>query len=368
MHAPLQRFLVVLLGLAFIASSCGEDAGVASSSTGCLEDPGLEAVVAGDAELSGTSLVLQTHGSFLISDTTLEAFTEQTGIEVEVVQGADAGALVSEAVLTKDNPTADVLFGIDNAFLCRGLDAGLFTPYESPGLAQVDDTLELDPHHRVTPISFGDVCINYWTDDLPGPIPTSLDDLADPINEGQFVTQNPETSSPGFAFLLATIASYGEDGWEDYWRDLVANDVSITAGWDDSYYVEFSAGGGPRSLVTSYASSPPADVLFADPPVDAPRTGVLADSCFRQIEFAGILAGSEHPEAAAALIDFMLSPTYQEDIPLNMFVYPANQDAALPDVFTAFGQLTDDPVTMDPETIEANRDDWTARWTDIVFG
>jgi thiamine transport system substrate-binding protein len=144
--------------------------------------------------------------------------------------------------------------------------------------------------------------------------------------------------------------------------------VSITAGWDDAYYVEFSAGGGPRSLVTSYASSPPADVLFADPPVDAPRTGVLADSCFRQIEFAGILAGSEHPEAAAALIDFMLSLTYQEDIPLNMFVYPANQQAALPDVFTAFGQLTDDPVTMDPETIEANRDDWTARWTDIVFG
>ena len=151
MHTSLHRFLVVLLGLALIASACGEDAGVASSTTGCLDDPGLEAVVAGDETLSGTSLVLQTHGSFLISDTTLDAFTAQTGIEVEVVQGADAGALVSEAVLTKDNPTADVLFGIDNAFLCRGLDAGLFTPYESPGLAQVDDTLELDPHHRVTP-------------------------------------------------------------------------------------------------------------------------------------------------------------------------------------------------------------------------
>jgi thiamine transport system substrate-binding protein len=108
--------------------------------------------------------------------------------------------------------------------------------------------------------------------------------------------------------------------------------------------------------------------LFADPPVETPPTGVLSDSCFRQIEFAGILKGTDHADAAAQLIDFMLSTTFQEDIPLNMFVYPANGDAALPDAFEEFGPLVDEPLTLDPAVIEANRDDWTDRWNAIVTG
>lgn len=395
MYGPFARPLVVLgavLISAFLAAGCGEDTSGSTSAQGqskvpattvapdvdngppkastCLEeDNGIAAVVAADAkDLTGRSITLLTHDSFILSDETLEAFSEETGIDVDVVQGSDAGALVAEAILTKDNPTADVLFGIDNSFLCRGLEADVFIPYESPGLDTVDDALELDPFHRVTPISYGDVCVNYWIDALPGDPPDVLDDLADPVNAGQFVTQNPETSSPGFAFLLATIATFGEQGWEQYWESLVDNDVAVTAGWNDAYYGEFVAGGGDRSMVTSYASSPPAEFLFAESPLDAPPTGVLADSCFRQIEFAGILAGSDEPEAAAALIDFMLAPTYQADIPLNMFVYPANGEVDLPAAFTEFGQLTADPITVDPVTIEANRDRWTARWTDIVLG
>ncbi len=362
-----RRSALIVLVVALLAAACGSGDDFAASEA-CFDDPNLDAVEAGDADLSGTTLRLATHDSFFVSEGTLEAFTAETGITVEQVAAGDAGQVVSSAVLTAGNPTADVLFGIDNAFLCRGLEADLFTPYESGLLDSVDDALELDPHHRVTPIDFGDVCVNYWTDALPGSAPTSLADLADSSNAGQFATMNPETSSPGFAFLLASIATFGEDGWEDYWRDLVANDVAITAGWSDAYYGEFTAGGGARSIVTSYASSPPAEFLFADPPVDAPPTGVLDESCFRQIEFAGILRGTEHPEAAAALIDFMLGTTFQEDIPLNMFVYPANGDAELPEAFVEFGPLVDDALTMDPAVIEANRDDWTQRWNDIVLG
>lgn len=313
------------------------------------------------------TVILATHDSFFLSEGTLEAFTEETCVGVELLSAGDAGELVSSAILTKDNPTADVLFGIDNAFLQRGLDAGLFSEYESSALSTVDESLQLDAKHRVTPISYGDVCVNYWTDALPGNPPTSLDDLIDPVNTGQFVTMNPETSSPGFAFLLATIAKYGEEGWEDYWEALVANDVSITSGWSDAYYGEFTAGGGERAIVTSYASSPPADVLFAEEPIDEPRTGVLLDSCFRQIEFAGILEGSASPIAAGKLIDFMLGKTYQEDIPLNMFVYPANGDAALPAEFVDFGQLAENPLIIDPSEIEAGREGWTERWTEIVL-
>lgn len=334
----------------------------------CLADPGLAEVVSAGADLAGTTITLATHDSFALSEGTLGAFTDATGIVVEQVAVGDAGQLVSQSILTADNPTADVLFGIDNAFLCRGLDAGLFLPYTSTGLADVVDELKLDPFNRVTPIDFGDVCINYWSDELPGEAPAALDDLIDPVNADQFVTQNPETSSPGFAFLLATIAEYGEDGWEDYWQALVDNGLSVTSGWNDAYYGEFIAGGGGRSIVTSYASSPPAEFLFADPPVAAPPTAVLSDSCFRQIEFAGILAGTEHPEAAGALIDYMLGTTYQEDVPLNMFVYPANMNAALPESFVEFGPLVETVLTIDPQLIEANRDDWTDRWNDIVLG
>ncbi len=371
--------LVLFVALGLFAAACGSttdtatdtDAGEDAEQTEpCYTDPELEAVeaAADPASLSGTTVTLATHDSFAISDETLAAFTDETGIAVDVVAAGDAGQLVSSAILTAGTPTADVLFGIDNSFMCRGLEASLFSPYVSSGLDSVPNDLQLDPFNRVTPIDFGDVCVNYWTDALPGDAPESLDDLIDPANADQFVTENPETSSPGFAFLLATIATYGEDGWEGYWTSLVENGVSITAGWSDAYYGEFTAGGGERAIVTSYASSPPAEFLFADPPVEAPPTGVLSDSCFRQIEFAGILAGTEQPEAAAALIDFMLSPTFQEDVPLNMFVYPANEDAALPDAFVEFGPLTADPLILDPAEIEANRDDWTERWNAIVLG
>lgn len=352
--------------LAFLATSCGSDTDVAAA-TGCFEDPGLSAVQTSSEDLSGTSITLMTHDSFFVSEGLLDSFTETTGIEVTQVAAGDAGQLVTSAVLTAGNPAADVMFGVDNTFMCRALEADVFVPYES-AVGPIVEGLTVDPLSRLTPIDYGDVCVNYWKDELPGDAPTSLADLADPANTGQFVTENPETSSPGFAFLLATIAEYGEDGWEQYWADLVDNDVEVTAGWNDAYYASFTAGGGPRSIVTSYASSPPAEFLFADPPVDAPPTDVLTASCYRQVEYAGILNGTEHPAAAAQLIDFMLSPAFQNDIPLNMFVYPVNADADLPQAFVDFTATVDTPLSIDPETIEANRDDWTRRWNDVVFG
>jgi thiamine transport system substrate-binding protein len=259
------------------------------------------------------------------------------------------------------------LFGIDNTFLQRGLDADLFVAYPSPLLADVPSELQLDGENRVTPMDFGDVCVNYWIDALPGEVPMTLDDLALPANAASFVTENPETSSPGFAFLLATIARYGDD-WEAFWQRLADGGVAIESGWSEAYYERFIAGGGDRSLVTSYATSPVAEVLFADPPIDAAPTGVLVDSCFRQIEFAGILEGTEHPEAAAKLIDFLLSPEFQADIPLNMFVAPANQTVELPPEFVQHGVVIDSPLTMPPAEIEANRLEWTERWSEIVLG
>lgn len=338
--------LIAVAGV--IAAACGnDDDGDADSPT----DP--------------SSITLLTHDSFALSDETLVVFTAQTGIEVQILQAGDTGTMVSEAILTAGNPLGDVMFGVDNTFLARALNADLFEPYESPNLADVPDVFKLDPQHRVTPIDFGDVCINYWTDALPADPPTTLEDLASPEFANQLVVQNPETSSPGLAFLLATIA--GTDDWEQYWAELVDNGVAVTAGWEDAYYGEFISGGGERSMVVSYASSPPAEVIYASSPIDTPPTQVLLDSCFRQIEFAGVLSGTDHPAEAQALIDFMLTPTFQDDVPLNMFVFPVANSATLPQVFVDHAQIANDPLFVDPADIEAHRDEWTDRWVEIVL-
>lgn len=315
---------------------------------------------------------LVTHDSFNLSGDTLAQFEEQTGHTVEHLEAGDAGAMVNQAVLTKDNPIGDVMFGVDNTFLGRALDEGLFEEYVSPYLADVPDALKLDT--RVTPIDFGDVCLNY---DIAGlserglAPPAGLRDLTRPEYAGLLVVEHPGTSSPGLAFLLATVEAFGEEGgytWRDYWAGLAANDVLVAAGWEDAYYGSFSggSGGGDRPIVVSYASSPPAEVIFADPPVDEAPTAVVLDGCFRQIEFAGILAGTPAPKASRQLIDFMLGLVFQEDIPLNMFVFPANEKAALPDEFVRYTEIPDNPAGPAPEEIDANRSRWIEEWTEAV--
>jgi len=374
----------VLLALLMVGAACsssdepdeGSSAETEAGSDAAAEDntdagaDDAETDGSDEASQEGVELRLVTHDSFVVSDGILETFTEATGIEVDVIQGGDAGEIVARAILTAGEPEADVLFGIDNTFLQRGLDAELFVPYESPLLSTVDESIQLDQgQFRVTPVDYGDVCVNYWADAVPGgDAPQTLQDLTRPELAASFVTQDPEASSPGFAFLLATIVTFGEDGWEQYWQQLVDGGLTVTSGWTDAYYGEFVAGGGEKSLVTSYATSPVAEVVFAEPAIDTPPTRVLADSCFRQVEFAGVLAGTEHETAAGQLIDFLLGETFQADIPLNMFVFPANGEVEPPEVFTTHAAAPGEVLTMDPAEIEANRAAWTQRWAEIVLG
>jgi len=327
----------------------------------------------GAEDTAGGTVRLLTHDSFVLSDGVLESFTEETGIEVELIQGGDAGTVVNQAILTNGNPQADVLFGIDSTLLTRALDADLFVPYEAKDLDEVDDALLLDPEHRVTPLDYGDVCLNYdkaYFEEHDLAVPTSLDELADPAYADLLVVENPATSSPGLAFLLASIEAFGEDGWESWWGDLRDNGVLVVDGWEEAYYSSFSGGlgsEGDRPLVVSYASSPPVEVLYADPPVDAPPTGVIDATCYRQVEAAGILAGTEHEEEAGRLIDFLLSERVQADVPLSMFVFPAREGVELPELFVEHAATPETVFELPPEEIDANREDWIDRWTDLVL-
>jgi thiamine transport system substrate-binding protein len=278
--------------------------------------------------------------------------------------------------LSKDNPLADVLYGVDNTFLSRAVEAGIFESYESAELANVPDGLELDGSHSLTPVNYGDVCLNYdkgWFAEGGLEPPQTLAALTDEAYMGLTVVENPATSSPGLAFLLATIGVFGTEGdytYLDYWADLRANGVLVTDGWEDAYFGQFSGvSEGNRPIVVSYASSPPAEVVLAESPIEEPPTAAITadNTCFRQIEFVGILRGTEHEELAQKFIDFMLSKQFQEDIPLNMFVFPANSEAALPDVFTQWVQVSENPVTVDSAEIDANREQWIQDWTAVVL-
>lgn len=348
-----RRSLLAIVAVVAVVSACGDDD---TSATDGTPGPG------GDR-----TVTLLTHDAFAISESVFEVFEAETGIRVQVRTGADAGSVLAQVILTKDDPVADVVFGVDNTFLARALSEDLFEPYASSRLASVDPQFVLDPEHRVTPIDYGDVCVNYWTDALDGPPPSSIDDLTDPVYASEWVTQNPETSSPGLALLLATIARYGEDGWEDWWASAADAGVTVTAGWTEAYYGEFVAGGGDRAVVTSYATSPVAEVVFAETPVTEAPTGVITDGCFRQIEFAGILSGTDRSAEARELVDFMLSDTFQSDIPLSMFVYPVVGDVTLPEEFVEYGVTVTEPLSLDPERIGEMRDEWTRRWVEIVL-
>ena len=320
-----------------------------------------------------TVLTLMTHDSFAVSEGVIKEFEKIHSVKLKILKSGDAGAALNQAILSRKNPLADVFFGVDNTFMSRALVADIFESYEAPALKKIPAALKLDPDHRLLPVDFGDVCLNYdkkWFADRDLPPPRGLEDLTRPEYNKLLVVQNPATSSPGLAFLLTTIGYFGEDNYLDYWRKLRANDVYVTAGWSEAYYSQFSrAKGGTRPIIISYASSPPAEVYFSEKPLQQAPTDVVlaAGTAFRQIEFVGVLKGTKHPDLARKLIDFMLGPTFQKDIPLHMWVFPAVSGTPLPDVFAKHTRKAEKPILLAPEAIDIGREKWIESWTDVVL-
>ncbi len=328
---------------------------------------------AGTTPIGPQTVTVMTHDSFAVSEDVVKAFETTHNAKVTFLQSGDAGAVLNKAILTKDAPLADVLYGVDNTFLSRALEANIYEPYASPELANIPDAFKLDPSNNALPVDYGDVCINYdkaYFADNSLAVPQSLEDLTEPEYANLLVVENPATSSTGLAFLLATVAHFG-DGYLNYWSDLKANGVVVVDGWETAYYTNFSAssGQGPQPMVVSYGTSPAAEVIFADPPIDdAPTASILGtDTCFRQIEFVGILKGTQTRSLAEKFVDFMLGKQFQGDVPMQMFVYPVNSTAVLPEAFTKYSQAPEQTAALVPDVIAANRDKWIQDWTDVVM-
>jgi thiamine transport system substrate-binding protein len=319
-------------------------------------------------------LTVMTHDSFSVSEKLIQTFEQAEQMQVRFLTSGDAGAVLNKAILTRDAPLADVIFGVDNTFLSRALNADIFEPYSSPVLSQISPEFQLDPSMRLTPVDFGDVCINFdkaYFSRQALPVPETLEDLLRPEYRGLFVTPNPATSSPGLAFLLATVKHFGDPGYLDFWAGLRDNGLVVVGDWETAYYTNFSAssGRGLQPLVVSYATSPPAEVVFAEVEMtEAPTASIVGpQTCFRQIEFVGILKGTRERALAEKFVDFLLSEPFQEDVPLQMFVFPVNSRAVLPEAFVQFAQVPEQPAEMSPAEIAQNRDAWIAAWTETVL-
>ncbi len=358
-------FFVLVLIAALAVTSCG---GARPAPPAATTSP----PAATTAPAKARTLTLITHDSFAASEEVIAQFEGENNAILEILKSGDAGAALNQAILSKGNPLGDVFFGVDNTFFSRAIDADIFAPYDSPELADIPDSLELDSQHRLNPVDFGDVCLNYdkaWFEEKGLAPPQNLEDLVRPPYKDLTVVENPATSSPGLSFLIATVGRFGEDAYLDYWQQLRENGVLVTDGWESAYWGQFSAASdGNRPIVVSYATSPAAEVFFSEGQYEEPPTGnVLGDgACFRQIEFIGILKGAKNQDLAEKFVDFTLSQTFQEDVPLNMWVFPANERAGLPDVFR-FAEAPPNPAIVAPDNIAKNREHWIEAWTETVL-
>ncbi|HLU43267.1 MAG TPA: thiamine ABC transporter substrate-binding protein [Microthrixaceae bacterium] len=339
-----------------LAVACGDDGGDASG---------------GGAEGADDqrTVVLLTYDSFALPEEAAERFEELTGARIEVRATGDAGSMLTGALLAAGAPEGDVIFGIDNTLATRVLQEDLLEPFTPDGIDAIPQRylLEGELGRLLTPVDAGDVCVNVdeaWFEDEGIEPPSTMEDLASEPYRDLLVVESPVTSSPGLAFLLTTIDRYGEDGWQDYWKRLADNGVRVRPSWDDAYYNDYTVSGGDRPLVLSYASSPPAEVVFGD--LDEPRSSVMTDSCGAQVEYAGVLRGAEEPELARELVEFMVSETWQEALPLANFVFPVREDVRLPEEFERWAERADDPAGLPPELVEERRDTWIEQWRELM--
>ncbi len=350
-----NKYIYILIVLSLMLSACVQSGGSPTSTSAAPR-----------------TLIVMTHDSFAASQSVITAFETANNVKVQFIASGDAGTALNKAILSKDNPFADVFYGVDNTFLSRALSEDIFQPYDSPLLAGIPDRYKLDSQNQALPVDWGDVCLNYdkvyfsTRKLLP---PENLEDLLKPEYKNMLVVENPATSSPGLSFLLTTIGHFGADNYLTYWKGLVENGVLVVNDWETAFYTDYSRYGGDRPIVVSYSSDPAFEVISSKTPESAPQTAAITGdgTCFQQIEFVGILRGAKNLNLAEKWVDFMLSTTFQEDMPLQMYVFPVNPQANLNDVFQKFLVVPEHPAYVSSEDIAANRESWITAWTETVI-
>jgi len=311
----------------------------------------------------GADLTIYAYDSFVSewgpAGRVIPKFEQQYGVKVELISAGDAGQVLNRAILEKKRPKADIIMGIDNNLLAKALDADILAPYRPPNLKLIPDPLIFDKTHHVIPFDHGHFAIVYDSARLQNP-PKSMDDLQNPAYQGKIILEDPRTSSPGFGFLLWTIAVYGEDGYLAFWEKLMANVLTITEGWDTAYGL-FTSGEAP--MVLSYTTSPAYHVEYEN--TTRYRAIIFREGNYQQIEGMGILKGAKNRTLAQKFIDFMLTEGFQVEIPLTNWMFPVNPAVKLPESFK-YAPEPEKSLSLDTRVIQKNQDRWINDWLRIV--
>jgi len=318
--------------------------------------------------VSAQELRVLVHGSFSLPKPLLAQFESESGIKLGIIKGGDAGEMLNKLILTRAQPIADVVFGIDNALVAKADAANVLDAYTGPAATRAT---RVTIKGSVVPVDYGYVALNYdkaWFAKRGLALPTSLEDLTRPAYRDLLVVQNPATSSAGFAFLLATVSGLGDVAAFDWWTRMRANGVKVTKGWSEAYYTEFSRNGGSRPIVVSYASSPAAEVFYSKEKISEPPTGSLffKGSVLRQVEGVALVRGGQQREAAGRFIEFLRSRPVQEALQTTMWMFPVEPGVPRPEVMRHASEPAqfEDPSS---EQVAANGAYWVSRWTRVVL-
>ena len=314
------------------------------------------------------TLRVLTHASFDVPKPLLDEFEKTAGVKLSIVKAGDAGEMLNKLILTRANPIADVVYGIDNALAGKALAAEVLAPYAGPAATAPSAASLPSP---LVPVDFGYVTLNadkVWFAKKGLALPTTLQDLTLPAYKNLLVVQHPATSSPGMAFLASTVAAMGDDAAFDWWAQMRRNGVKVAKGWTEAYYTDFSKNGGKRPLVISYASSPAAEVFYSKVKLsEAPTVSLaLKGGVFQQVEGVALVKGGGQTEAAGKFIEFLRGTPVQQALQTTLWMLPATPGTPKADVLkhspepTAFDNPTADQMAQHSSA-------WVARWTKVVL-
>lgn len=311
-------------------------------------------------------VVVLTYDSYVLPEGAAQDFERRTGARITLIQAGDSADMLTKALLSAGSPEADVIFGVDDVLAQRVTGTDLLEVVDPSIQEQVPSRYRLDGPvgDRLVAIDHGEVCLNVdseWFADHDLAEPRTLDDLTAPRYRDLTVVSSPVTSGPGMAFLIGTVVTFGEDGWLDYWRRLDANGLTVRPSWSDAYYNDYTVSGGSRPIVLSYASSPPAEVIFSEGRRSEPASTIMEASCVAQTEYVGILKGTRNKLLAEDLVRTMLGRDWQEQLPLANFVYPVT-DVDLPEQFRTWAPPVDDPLRLPGGVVAADRERWIEQW------
>lgn len=342
-----------------------------SSLSGCLSSQSDDEVV---------TLKILTYDINALSDEVIGQFTNQTGIEVEFIRTDDAGGILDQMMLTKSAPLADLMIGLDNTYLPTAIENGLLMEHSASMDNFTQSSLDFYQGPLAIPFDEGDVCLNYDEDALEAAnmtVPTSLWNLTEPEWEGKMAFPSPMTSSPGRAFLTATVDYFmhspgNESGNMSQWWNEVANNGAIfTSGWTEAYETYYTGGYGEWTegylggayLTVSYCHSPGVEAFYSGNYTHSTSL-VLPHASFHQVEYAGIINGASQVEAANLFLEFLTSPEINVNMPENNLMYSILQGTDLPQT-DGYRHHADEAILSDTITqqmIEQSMDGWLALW------